>query len=178
MEKREMGRKLRAPGVWILMLAGALGICLLLVGSFAGTKSGDGGAEETVEEHPNSAEVLDRYVEMLESKIASLCESVSGVSHVRVAVTLMSGYEYVYARDAELDSSGNGTTGSYHYLTIGSGSSEAAVYLSEKPPTIGGIGIVCTGGSDPSVKKELIELVSAAFGVSSNKIYVAEGAVR
>ncbi len=176
MEKRELKKRLRAPGVWILMLAGALGICLLLVGSFSGTKKENGGAEETADERLNSAEVLERYAEMLENKIAALCESVSGVSQVRVAVTLASGYEYVYAKDAELDANGEGTTGSYHYLTVGSGSSEAAVYLSEKPPTVGGIGIVCKGGSDPSVKMELIELVSAAFGVPSNKIYVTEGA--
>lgn len=176
MEKREMGRRLRARGTWILLLAGALGICLLLVGSLSGTKKGDGDAEETAEKHPNSSEALQLYVDTLERKISELCESVNGVSRVRVAVTLASGYEYVYAKDAELDSGGNGTTGSYHYLTIGSGSSESAVYLSEKPPTIGGIGIVCVGGNDPTVKRELIELVSAAFGVPSNKIYVAEGA--
>lgn len=176
MEKRDM-RRLRAPGMWIVMIAGALGILLLLVGGFSGSS---GKKEDPVEsEAPklNSAEALKEYVEMLERKIAALCESVNGVSHVRVAVTLTSGYEYIYAKDSELHSNGESTSGSYHYLTIGSGSSEAAVYLSEKPPTVGGIGIVCVGGGDARVKKELIDLLSAATGVSSNKIYIAEGAV-
>ena len=174
MEKRGL-KRLRAPGIWIVMIAGALGILLLLVGSLPLSTGNKESADETAELKPNSAEALAEYAETLEKKIAALCESVNGVSSVRVAVTLQSGYEYVYAKDSELYTSGEGTTGSYHYLTIGSGSSEAAVYLSEKPPTVGGIGIVCCGGGDPSVKKELIELLSAALDVASNKIYVAEG---
>lgn len=176
MGKDESGkRRLHAPGVWILMLAGALGICLLLIGGIGGDSDEKGEEEETAAHLQNSAEALGAYTAALENKIATLCEGVRGVSGVRVAVTLSAGYEYIYAKDAELDSGESGTTGSYHYLTIGSGSSESAVYLSEKPPTVGGIGIVCTGGSDPSVKRELIELVSAAFGVASNKIYITEG---
>ena len=175
MEKREM-RRLRAPGIWIVMIAGALGILLLLVGSFSGSSGKKEDPTESDAPKLNSAEALEEYVKMLEGKIAALCEGVNGVSRVRVAVTLVSGYEYVYAKDSELHSNGESTSGSYHYLTIGSGSSETAVYLSEKPPTVGGIGIVCIGGGDPRVKKELIELLSAAIGVSSNKIYIAEGA--
>ena len=174
MEKRDF-RRLRAPGVWIVMLAGAIGILLLLAGSFSSSSGAKEKEAESEDVKLNSAELLTSYTEMLEDKIRALCESVNGVSRVRVVVTLQSGYEYVYAKDSELHSNGDGTTGSYHYLTIGSGSSEAAVYLSEKPPTVGGIGIVCVGGGDARVKKELIELLSATLGVASNKIYVAEG---
>lgn len=179
MRKDEKGlpriKKLRAPGLIVLLLAGALGILLLLLGSFGGSDGDDLAAEETDLGAENAAEVLDAYTEALEAKIASLCERVDGVSSVRVAVTLESGYEYVYAKDAEAQSGGGEIAGFYQYVTIGSGSSEKVVYLSEKPPKIGGIGIVCRGGGDAGVKRELIELVSAAFGVASNNIYVTEG---
>ncbi len=168
-------KRLRAPGIWIVMIAGALGVLLLLVGSFSGPSDQRNQTEAETEMKPNTREVLSEYTETLEKKIAALCESVNGVSHVKVAVTLRSGYEYIYAKDSELKGSGENTTGSYHYLTIGSGSSESAVYLSEKLPTIGGIGIVCDGGGEPRVKQELTELLSAALDVPSNKIYVAEG---
>ena len=59
-------------------------------------------------------------------------------------------------------------------IVIGSGSSKSAVKVTEKPPVIGGIGVVCRGGGDPNVQKRLLELLSSAFGVSSSKIYIAE----
>ena len=42
-------------------------------------------------------------------------------------------------------------------------------------PNICGVAVVCTGGGDPAVAKELVNLISSAYGVPSNKIYVAEG---
>ena len=59
-------------------------------------------------------------------------------------------------------------------ITVGSGSSKTAVKVTEKPPTIGGIGIVCRGGGDPIIQNRLISLLSATFGVSSTKIYITE----
>ena len=37
-----------------------------------------------------------------------------------------------------------------------------------------GIGIVCRGGSDPKIQRELLSLVSAACGVGSNRIFITE----
>ena len=37
---------------------------------------------------------------------------------------------------------------------------------------IRGIGIVCEGGEDPFVKKELLDLVSASCAVPSSRIYI------
>ena len=51
---------------------------------------------------------------------------------------------------------------------------QGAFQVKEKMPVIGGIGIVCKGGGDPTVQKKLLDLISAAFGISSNKIYIAE----
>ena len=111
----------------------------------------------------------------MEEKVRALCESVSGISGVRVVVTLASGYEYIYAKDGEALSSGDKINATYQYLTVGNGSDEKTVYLSERAPTVAGIGIVCRGGGDPTRKKELLLLISAAFGVPSNKIYITEG---
>lgn len=165
------GKKPRVPALLILLLVGGLGILLLLFGS----RSGDGKSDSAEGSGENSANALAAYTEALEEKIAALCEVVDGVSGVKVAVTLKSGYEYVYAKDAEVLSGDGTVTGTYHYITVGSGSSESVVYLSEKLPAIGGIGIVCRGGGDPKVQKELIDLITAAFGVGSNQIYVTEG---
>ena len=37
-----------------------------------------------------------------------------------------------------------------------------------------GIGIVCRGGGEPKIQRELLSLVSAACGVGSNRIFITE----
>jgi stage III sporulation protein AG len=85
-------------------------------------------------------------------------------------VTLAGGFEYVYATDRKTAAGGE----SISYVTVGSGSGESLVYITEKPPAIVGVGVVCTGGTDPTVRQEITALLSAALGIGSNKIYVTE----
>ena len=61
------------------------------------------------------------------------------------------------------------------YVILGSGSSASPIYLSRTAPEIAGIGIVCSGGANDNVKRELISLLSATFHISSNRIYITEG---
>ena len=159
-------------GVVGILLIGLLGVALLLLGG-SGDRSNDGEQESTTSRA--AAREMEAYTEALEAKISALCESVSGISGVRVAVTLASGYEYVYAKDGESATSGDKVSTSYHYLTVGSGADEKTVYLASRAPTVAGIGIVCRGGGDPTRKRELLLLISAAFGVPSNRIYITEG---
>ena len=165
-------RKFSRGGIAFMIALGGLGIVLLLLGGNPGRSVTD--SAKTDEERVAARE-MEAYTESMEEKIRVLCESVSGISGVRVAVTLASGYEYVYAKDGETVTSGDKINARYEYLTVGSGSDEQTVYLAERSPTVAGIGIVCRGGGDPTRKKELLLLISAAFGVPSNKIYIVEG---
>lgn len=141
--------------VWIIILGALAGVVLLLIGS--------GDKDEPVKIDAD-AMALSEYAEQMEKKIYELCSNVKGVSDVSVAVSFESGFEYVYAKN---DEKGD-------LITVGSGSSKTAVKVTEKPPTIGGIGIVCRGGGDPIIQNRLISLLSATFGVSSTKIYITE----
>ena len=140
-----------------------LGITLLLYGS------GKFGEKPAKSEKNDQYYLLEQYISDLEESITRLCSNVSGVSDVRVAVTLESGFEYVYATDSRTRPDG---AVEIKYITIGSGSSEVAVYITEKLPEIAGIGIVCRGGSDPAIQQKLLALISAAYNVKTNKIYI------
>jgi len=37
-----------------------------------------------------------------------------------------------------------------------------------------GVGIVCRGGGDPKIQRELLLLISAACGIGTNKIFITE----
>jgi len=151
------------PRLIMLVACGALGLLLLLYGG--GYFTGD---EESVKSYTGDSVALIEYTKALEDSIRQLCSGVSGVSNVSVAVTLENGFEYVYAADSEVR---NGES-EYTYITVGSGSREGTVYITEKPPKIGGVGVVCRGGDDPAVQRKLISLISAAYNVPSNKIYI------
>ncbi len=157
--------------------SGRLGVALLLVVVgvvlfLVGRRTGEG---ETVSPETPPAGVasptVEEYRASLESRMAALCGQVAGVGEVHVAVTLEGGFAYVYACDTKVTSAGESTT----YLTVGSGAGESVVYLSERAPAITGIGVVCAGGDNADVRRELTALLSAAFGVGTNKIYVTGG---
>ena len=139
---------------WLIVVGAVMGIVLLLLG---------GADNSTKAEEINNDLALSEYTREVEEKVVEICSRVKGVSNVSVAVSFESGFEYVYAREDNGD-----------VVVIGSGSTKSAVKVKEKMPVIGGIGVVCKGGGDPTVQKKLLDLLSAAFGVSSSKIYIAE----
>ena len=148
--------------LYLLLGCGVLGILLILFGS--STKS----AEKTSTETPysTSTDELVIYQDYLEKRIKTLCESVSGVRNVTVVVTLSGSFESVYATEWP--------NGNEEYVILGSGSSASPIYLSRSAPEIAGIGIVCSGGANDNVRRELISVLSATFHISSNRIYIAE----
>ena len=146
----------------LLLAAGAL---LLLFGNRVGKDKSANLSDRPAEaEHPT----VEEYRAELESRMEAICSRVAGVGQVEVVVTLDGGFSYVYATDKKTASGGETVS----YVTVGSGDKESPVYLTEKPPAIVGIGVVCTGGMDATVRREVTALLSAAFGVGSNKIYV------
>ena len=142
-----------------------LGALLLFFGNRAGKDTADPTPHTPPEVSTPSAET---YRAELESRVKTLCGRVAGVGEVEVMITLSGGFEYVYATDKKLTVGGESTS----YITVGSGDDESLVYITERLPAILGIGVVCTGGMDPTVRREVTALLSAAFGVGSNKIYV------
>ena len=151
MEIKNLKRYAVLPTVACILL-GAVMLCL-------------GGIEKNTDSVNTQSTVISmsEYEKELEEKIRLLCEKVEGVSNVSVAVSLSSKGEYVYAKDGKDD-----------YVLVGSGNDESGVLICEKAPKISGIGVVCDFGGDPNVKYHLISLISAACGVGSNKIFIAE----
>lgn len=123
----------------------------------------------------SNEERLKQYIDGLENKIGTLCSKINGVSNVSVTVYLESGFETVYAYNEQNKATSNGINSEKKYVTIGSGNDEAMVCIVEKMPSIAGVAIVCKGGGNPVVANQLINLISSAYNVPKNKIYVAEG---
>ncbi|MBE6594222.1 MAG: hypothetical protein E7644_00335 [Ruminococcaceae bacterium] len=136
-----------------------LGIFLLILGGISTSKG-------EISNQPDAlalrAEELRLFEAQLEKEIEVLCESVGGVSDATVMVSFSRGYLVKYTADADGDPT-----------TVGSGSSEEAVFGTLEPPAVIGVGIVCRGGHSAEVQQVLVELVSTALGIPANRVYIA-----
>lgn len=150
----------------LIFIGGVVGILLLVFGGAFGSGSEEG-EESAVEE--NIYTMAEQYASMLEERVADICSGVEGVSDVDVFVSLAGGYRTVYAYDSQSNSSGYKN----ELVMSGSGSDKKAVIAAYEYPEISGVGIVCKGADDPTVRAQIISLVSASLNVSTNKIFVA-----
>lgn len=149
MEKQKKAQNLSRRSRTVLICGLALaGILLLWLGRGGGRQEGASSA----------ASNWQGEISALEEKAVALCSQVAGVEDVTVAVSLAQGAEYVYA------------AGESSYLGTGNTSGRL---VTERPPQIGGIGVVCRGADDPETVQKLVSLLSAAFGVGTNRIYIA-----
>ena len=163
MENQAGKNFLKKYGAVIAVLCVAAGLFLML---YNGGDESKKNAEDTYSgfESGNPEE----YARFVESKVKEICSGIDGVGNVSVAVTLSGGYRAVYAQNSQNTSSGYKN----EVVLMGSGSTEKALIVGYEYPQIGGIGIVCDGGSSSVIRSRIISLVSSAFDISTNKIEV------
>ena len=167
---KKAAKAMKKSGKLAIALGGiVLGALFLIFGNRAGGSKGGQDSEPTLPIAPTQS--METYRSELEERVEALCRRVNGVGGVTAIVTLDGGFSYEYATDKKVTVGGESTS----YITVGSGSDKSLVFITERPPTIVGIGVVCEGGNDPTVRREVVSLLSAAFGVGSNKIYVTGG---
>lgn len=147
----------------LLLLLALLGILLMLL-----SRCGEDKAGAQTQNEPSALDPA-LYAEQIEEKVEALCNKIDGVSSAHAVVTLKGGYRAIYATDAQYGSSVNKS----ETVLIGSGSSEKALLIGYENPEIAGIGIVCSGGDDAYVRAEIISMISAAFDLGANKIFVS-----
>lgn len=149
----------------IIIILLILGLLLLVFPNVTKSKNNSQSNEER----------LAKYTDELEEKLVSLCSKIQGVSNVSVTVYLDSGFETVYAYNEQNKESSNGINSEKKYVTLGSGNDESMVLVVEKMPNICGVAVVCKGGGNPLIANQIINLISSAYNVPKNKIYVVEG---
>ena len=174
-EKKESGEGFFSGGRrYLLLAAAALGVLLLLSdnSTWQGWRRADADTQATAA----ADDELTVYHRALVREMEALCATVDGAGEVHVALSLKGGFSYLYATDSELRQDGTGMEQSgKHYVTVGSGSGEQGILLMRVPPEVSGIGVVCQGGDEATVRAEIISLLSATYGVGSNRIYVTDG---
>ncbi len=154
----------------ILIAVLAIGILLLIIGSFLIPEREEGQASDDGAD--GGLIGFFEYKELIEREIEGICLSVSGVERVDAVAFFSETGGSVYAQNTQ---AGDSTTQKNEYVIIGSGSNAHALYLGESLPRLSGIGVVCDTGGDLGKRNELSALLSSAYGLPMTRIYVSEG---
>lgn len=149
----------------LLAVIGFIGILLIIIGTVGEKRKEVANTENMSEKNQATLE----YIEMLENKIKTITEQITGSDRVKVIVSISSGPEYIYVSNEELDE--NYSAKEYITVKTENGSDEL-ILLKEVYPEVEGVSVACPGGDNPEVQAKLIRVISTALDVSSNRICI------
>ena len=109
-------------------------------------------------------------VETLQEQLEQLLSQVQGAGKVRVLLTEAEGERVVYQTDGEQSS--QNSTRADTVIVSDSARAESGLVQQILPPSYMGAIILCQGADSASVRLSLIEAVSNATGLSSDRISV------
>ncbi|HAG57284.1 MAG TPA: hypothetical protein DCL14_04555 [Ruminococcaceae bacterium] len=165
---------------WIVLI-GMIGILLILLSEILpqNTKTPQDAVSVSIDN--------ETFCRQTEAKIHNLVSSIQGVGEAQVWVTLESGAEYVYLQEEirntdttkDYDSEGVKTlrekdNSEQKYILVNKNGEEQPLLQKQLEPTVQGVVIVCEGAGSAQVNEQVVNAVTCALGISSNRVYVAQ----
>lgn len=154
-----------------------IGICaLLIIKALPSTKnvSSSSSSQESVS-YTSSLE----YIAILEDKLKNVLSGISGAGKTQVMISIDSSPILNIAQNEETKtistSGGSTTTTTTEPIYVTTNGKSSPLVIGETLPEIKGVIVVSSGASDVRVKMDIINAVSTALGISSNKIEVFIG---
>lgn len=155
---------------------GPMKLCIVIVcGIFLmaiswGEREKDTVTTSTTEEEPASELTsLDEYKQEREEELRQLLQKVEGVGAADVMITLKASNEKVTLKDNSV----KGENNEEKTVLVENHNRDSSPYIvQEKEPEIEGIVVVCDGGCDSVIKREITEAIGALFSIESHKIKI------
>lgn len=166
----------------ILIFAGLGLMAVIFLSGFLEQKP----AEETEPETIMTDRTIEDYAADLEADLAEMIRHIHGAGEVQVMVTIEKGVENIYAterksskqitndKSADFDTKNqeqDNTETTYILLKDADGGQQA-VAVTQIQPVVKGVVVVCDGGSNVQVEREIINAVTTALDISSAKVCV------
>lgn len=107
-------------------------------------------------------------------KLEQLLKDVDGVGDVKVYVTLECLTESVYAVNTQSSNDDTSSDFQQEYVLIEQDNDDMGLVIKSLMPVYRGVAINCEGGGSNVVRNEVVNLVCAALGISSNRVYVTK----
>ena len=104
-------------------------------------------------------------------QLEALLKTVDGVGKVKVYVTVERLQANVYAVNTEQTSEPDRAERNEKYVLTETGNDTQGLVLYTVTPQIRGVAVSCEGGGSGVVRQEVTKLISAALGISANRIW-------
>lgn len=159
----------------IIFVLGIAGVLLIFLSNYlpkAEKKSAD------------TEDKMSAYTTQLEAKLKDTIDRIQGVGKSCVLVTLDSGSEYIYAKEAKNttdrseNTASNGKSiaekgsGEEQYIIVKTDDGEQPLLITEIAPKVKGVVVVCTGGDDPQVAQRVKAAVTTALDITETRVCV------
>ncbi|MCM1226866.1 MAG: hypothetical protein NC320_05490 [Clostridium sp.] len=161
---------IKGKGARIIVILGLAGMALIL---FSDIFFGNGKTAQKDDSDDIAASGYESYISECEEKLKNTLEKINGVGKADVMITAVGSGEYVYAQDEKTDSESSRISRDEKYVIIGNSGDKKALVKKIDNPEIMGVVVVCEGGESNIVKEKVYNAVSAAFGIPTQKIFVA-----
>lgn len=119
----------------------------------------------------------NQWIELEEKtarKLEELLRNVDGVGKVEVLVSLESLTESVYALNSEYSQNDDKSESMQEYVIVEQDGEDTGLIIKTFMPVYRGVAINCEGGGSSVVKNEVTKLVTAALGITANRVYVTK----
>lgn len=171
----------------IIVFIGLVGIALIFFSSvFTPSVSDDDSTEEKSTQMQSTNDLI-QYQQDLCDELGNMLASIDGVGKTKVMLTMEQSVQNVYATDddiqqkessqksGESESTDKQNSEKTSYIIVRqSDGSEKALTVSQIMPKVKGVLVVCEGGENAVVRKNVTEAVSAILDISSAHICVTK----
>ena len=154
----------------LIVIIGLLGIMLIFLSEVDTEKTKDKDEPTTHISETNNAQ----YEKQLEERLSDLISNIENAGQVKVMVTLKCSDESVYAINENIKNDDNSDNYSNSYVIIDNKSEKEGIKLKVIEPQVQGVAVVCTGGDNPEVIKQITDAVTKVLGIGSNKVSVSK----
>lgn len=165
----EIKKLIQKMGLMRLVLVVVCGILLLFLSYSGHEKEPDVQSADSSFVQSEETTTLEDYKRAREDELEELLQKVEGVGSVEVMITLKASNEKVMLKD----SVNKGETNEEKTVLVENSDRDSTPYIvQEREPEIEGVVIVCQGGYDSVIKREITDAVGALFSIESHKIKI------
>lgn len=170
----------------VVVAAGILGILLIAVAGNLKSCSSQGEAQNVSSSPAGKILTAQDCEKALEQDLTGIISKISGAGNVNVLVTLEQTTKQVYAtqdktsgqQTSESEESGTGKQESNqsnettYVIVKDADGAERALPVTQIQPVVKGVVVVCDGGGDATVQKNVTDAVTTALHISSARVCV------
>lgn len=156
----------------VIVIIGLAGIMLIMLSEFIPSMAGKSKSEKDTPTADHTS--IRTYKEQTETDLSTIISKIEGAGKCSVMVTFETSAENVYAYNSSTEFGEKNEKREYNYIIIDDNSKEEPIVVKEIQPKVKGVIIVCEGGDNSKVKEAIIDSVTSAFSIASNKISISK----